>query len=162
MPDPAVRFATADDAEQIFSLIVKFAEFDQRPQRVKTDVEHLRDLLTDASPPVRFLVAELAHRVVGFASIYPTFSTAAAESGLCLEDLYVEECSRGRGIGKLLMRFVAQVGLETGSRKIEWTVSAENTAGIGFYEAIGAPVRLQTRVCRLQADAMESLAAGVA
>jgi GNAT superfamily N-acetyltransferase len=161
MSDPAIRDAIPDDAERVFDLMVQFAEFDERPQRVRTDVTRVRALLGDASPPVQFVVAELAHRIVGFASFYRTFSTAVGEAGLCLEDLYVEEGARTLGIGKSLMRYVAQVGLKTGCSKIEWTVGAENAAGIGFYEAIGARVRLRTRVCRLQADAMASLAASV-
>ncbi|MBC7782340.1 MAG: GNAT family N-acetyltransferase [Burkholderiales bacterium] len=162
MSDPIVRIAIPDDAESIFRLIGEFAEFDGRPQRVKTDVECVRDLLAASSPPVQFIVAEIERRTIGFASFYRTFSTAAGECGLCLEDLFVQEASRRHGVGKLLMRFVAQVGLQTGCGRMEWTVGLENAVGIGFYESIGARVRLNTRVCRLPAEAMSSLAAGVA
>ena len=57
---------------------------------------------------------------------------------MIVKELYVSETARGRGIGKLLMRAVANEAVKRGSGAIKWYVANWNNRGIDFYERLGA------------------------
>ncbi|MBB1150453.1 GNAT family N-acetyltransferase [Myroides sp. NP-2] len=63
-------------------------------------------------------------------------------SGNSLEMLFIDETTRGRGIGKALIQFGMQ---EQGIRKVE--VNEQNTQALGFYEYLGFKV-----INRLEVD----------
>jgi GNAT superfamily N-acetyltransferase len=75
-----------------------------------------------------------------------------------LEDLFVLEQWRGRGIGLQLLRALAALAVERGCARLEWTVLDWNEAAIGFYEQQGARVLPDWRVCRLDGQALRDVA----
>jgi ribosomal protein S18 acetylase RimI-like enzyme len=54
-----------------------------------------------------------------------------------LEDLYVEESARRRGVGDALVRLALAVAAERGARRIELDVSEPNEAARALYERHG-------------------------
>ena len=60
------------------------------------------------------------------------------KKGLYLEDLFVSEDFRGRGIGKALMVFLAKIAKSEGCARFEWSVLKWNQSAISFYEHLGA------------------------
>jgi GNAT superfamily N-acetyltransferase len=77
-----------------------------------------------------------------------------------LDDLYVDEDVRGRGVGTALLRAVARVSVRHGCPRLEWVTGASNAKAIGFYERMGADVKHALRVCRLSESAIAGLADG--
>lgn len=55
-----------------------------------------------------------------------------------LQDLFVEERSRGRGVGRKLIEAVAAAARERGSPRLYWTTQERNTAARALYEQIAA------------------------
>ena len=66
-----------------------------------------------------------------------SYSTWQAKSGLYLEDLYVTPAARGKGAGKALLKALAQIAVEKGCGRFEWSVLDWNTPAIDFYDSIG-------------------------
>ena len=54
-----------------------------------------------------------------------------------LEDLFVQEGARGRGLGAALVRFAFERAGERGARRIELDTNEQNTGAIALYEALG-------------------------
>lgn len=54
-----------------------------------------------------------------------------------MEDLYVSESHRSKGVGKLLFNFVVKHAKETGSRRVQFEVVKSNPAR-KFYEKMKA------------------------
>ena len=54
-----------------------------------------------------------------------------------LEDLYVSEQARGRGVGRTLTRAVIDRARERGCRRVELDVSSENPAALALYRSLG-------------------------
>ena len=97
-------------------------------------------------------------QLVGLATYYPTFSTFLARPGLWLDDLFVDEEYRSRGVGMALMARLARIAEGRGCGRIEWTAAADNERGIAFYERCRASVRHGTRYIRLPREGIERLA----
>ncbi len=148
-PTVIIRAAAIADAPALVALIHEFAAFDARLDRCTVDIDKVKQLLVQTSPPVQFVLAETGGNPAGFASYYFTWSTATARAGLWLEDLYVCECWRRAGIGASLVRHVARLAAQTGCTKMEWTVGSDNQPAIDFYRSLGAVVRSSSRICRL-------------
>jgi len=70
---------------------------------------------------------------------FRTYSTWSGRPGLFLEDLFVLEQYRGCGIGKAMLKRLAQITTERGWARMEWSVVLNwNTSAQDFYRAQGA------------------------
>jgi GNAT superfamily N-acetyltransferase len=156
----AIRDATADDIPLIFRFIQKMAAFDGRLEALQATPELLREALFGAVPHAAVLLAEVEGVPVGFASYFRTYSTFLGRPGIWLDDLYVDEDVRGRGIGTALLRQLARMASQWGCGRIEWTAGTHNRRGLDFYRRHGAIIREHVRLCRLDGDAISRLTAG--
>jgi GNAT superfamily N-acetyltransferase len=87
------------------------------------------------------------------------FSTWRGTHGIYLEDLYVQPQHRGSGLGRELLRTLADLCVERGYRRLEWWVLDWNTPSIDFYRAAGAVPMDGWTVFRLTDDALTAFAA---
>jgi GNAT superfamily N-acetyltransferase len=78
--------------------------------------------------------------------------------GIDLEDLYVRPQHRGRGLGKELLRTLAETCVQRGYGRLEWAVLDWNTPSIDFYKAQGAVPMDEWTVFRLTDDALTAFA----
>ncbi len=153
-----LRAATPDDAVTIHALIVALAEFEREPDAVVNGADVLRAQLAAPRPPFECLLAEVDGAAVGFALFFPTYSTWLGRPGLWLEDLFVLEAHRRRGIGRALLRRVAQLALERGCGRFEWSVLDWNTGARDFYRGLGAVALDDWTIHRVSGDALRALA----
>lgn len=133
-----IRFATPDDASTLHHLITALAVYEKEPDAVEVTVDDLRAQLSAAAPPFECLIADDSQQVLGFALFFASYSTWRGRPGLYLEDLFVPEAHRGRGVGKALMLRLLEIARERGYGRMEWAVLDWNTDAIGFYEHLGA------------------------
>lgn len=94
--------------------------------------------------------------VAGFVLFFPNYSSFLAKPGFYVEDVFVREVYRRKGLGKLLMKAVANQAVRLGYGRVEWCVLDWNVNAIRFYEMIGADVMQEWRICRLTGDALQS------
>jgi GNAT superfamily N-acetyltransferase len=133
-----IRFATPGDAPTILHLIRLLAEHEHEPEAVAVTIAELRAQLGEAHPPFECLIAEDDRRPIGFALFFRNYSTWRGRPGLFLEDLFVVEEYRGRGVGAALMGRLRQIVAERGWGRMEWAVLNWNTAAQNFYRGHGA------------------------
>ena len=87
-----------------------------------------------------------------------TFSTWLGKPGVYLEDLFVRPELRARGIGKAMMIELARIAVREGCGRFEWSVLDWNQPSIDFYRSLGARLMEEWVVCRLEGEALRSLA----
>ena len=133
-----IRFATPGDAPTILHLIRLLAEHEHEPEAVAVTIAELRAQLGEAHPPFECLIAEDDRRPIGFALFFRNYSTWRGRPGLFLEDLFIVEEYRGRGVGAALMGRLRQIVAERGWGRMEWAVLNWNTAAQNFYRGHGA------------------------
>ena len=156
---PGVREARESDVERIHQLVRDLATYERAPDEVKATPEQLRAALFGPQPAAYALVAEIGNEVVGFALYFLNFSTWEGVPGIYLEDLYVMPEHRGTGLGKALLKSLAQIAVERGYARFEWWVLDWNTPSIDFYRRLGAVPMDEWTVYRLTGDALRAAAA---
>jgi len=152
-----IRPATRNDAAVLLAMIRELAEFERMSELVKNQEE---DLVRDGfgqHPRFRALVAEWSGQVAGYAIYFDYYSTWAGP-GIFLEDLFVRDAFRRRGIGTALLGAVAKVAVEEKCYGIHWSVLDWNEKAIELYKAMGAEFRDWWRPVLLSGEALERLA----
>ena len=153
-----VLSATPDDVPIILSFIRELAEYENLLHRVTATEQLLHDGLFGARPYAEVLMGRLDGRAVGYALFFHSFSTFLARPGIYLEDVYVQQAHRGRGVGKALLRGVARVARELRCGRIEWSVLDWNKPSIDFYLSLGAVPMDEWTMYRMDERAIELLA----
>ncbi len=154
----SIRPARTGDEAQIFGLIRALAEYEHLTSSVTGSAEQLARDLFGPRPAAEALVVESEQRLIAFALFFGNYSTFLTRSGLYLEDIFVLPEQRGRGVGKALLRAVARLASERGCGRLEWSVLDWNASAIAFYEALGATVMPDWRICRVTGERLSELA----
>jgi GNAT superfamily N-acetyltransferase len=154
----SIRPATPADIAHIHAMIVELAVFEKLEHMVVATEALLHDGLFGARPSCEAIVGEENGEVVTFALFFHNFSTFLTRKGLYLEDLYVRQSHRGKGFGTQMLQRLAQIALERGCGRFEWSVLDWNEPAINFYKAMGADVMPDWRICRVTGDSLTALA----
>lgn len=153
-----IRFAEPTDVPTLLALVRELAEYEQAADQVAASEAQLAEALFGPKPAAEALIAEQDGRAVGLALFFHNFSTWTGRRGLYLEDLYVQPEARGAGIGKALLKRLAEIAVARGCARFEWAVLEWNQPAIDFYRAMGAEMMDEWRICRVTGDALAALA----
>ena len=153
-----IRSAERSDTALILAFVRKLAEYERLLHAVvATEADVLRDLF-GTNPRVFCDLAFWEGAPAGFALWFHNYSTFRGRHGLYLEDLFVDPTYRGRGIGKALLRHLAQRCQADGLARLEWQVLDWNAPSIAFYKSLGAVAVDDWTVFRLTDEALKKLA----
>lgn len=133
-----IRKAKRADSKSIIKLIVELAEFEKL---TPPDIESRNKLIRDAfskNPPFRILIAEINSQIAGYAFYFFTYSSFKAKKTLYLEDIFVTEKFRKKGIGKLFFDHLIKISKKNKCGRMEWVVLDWNVNAIKFYDKLGA------------------------
>ena len=157
------RSAAPTDCAEILAMVRELAAFEKLEQEAVATEGELRLALFGPRPSAEALIAlDRNGRTMGFALFFASFSTFLGRAGLYLEDLYVRPEARGAGLGRALLRALAQIAEERHAGRLEWSVLDWNGRAIEFYERLGArPVDGWTRY-RMTDASIRALASGPA
>ncbi len=154
-----VRPIRPDDVAAVVGLVRELAEYEKAADEVRLTEQQLHASLFGDSPALFGHVAEVGGEVVGMALWFLNFSTWRGTHGIYLEDLYVQPRHRGSGLGRELLRTLAELCVQRGYSRLEWWVLDWNTPSIEFYEAAGAVPMDDWTVFRLTDEALTDFAA---
>ncbi len=152
------RFGTVADVPIILRFIRALADYERLAHEVEATEERLRETLFGPRPYAEVVFAIEDDGEVGFALFFHNYSTFLSRPGLYLEDLFVLPESRGKGVGKGLLKRLAQIAIERGCGRFEWWVLDWNEPSIEFYRRQGAVAMDEWTVFRVAGEALESLA----
>ena len=122
--------------------------------------ETLRESLFGEKPVAEALIGEWEGEPAAIAVYFQNFSTFMGRSGLYLEDLFVKQEYRKRGIGKLMLKHLAKIAVERGYPRFEWVALDWNEPAIKFYEGLGAKQLSDWRYFRMSGEPLKQLAGG--
>lgn len=140
-------------------MVHDLAEYERAADQVEVSPTDLRTALFGNEPAAFAHVAEVQGRVVGMAVWFLNYSTWTGRHGIYLEDLFVRPEARGLGVGKALMAALAQLAVDAGYRRLDWSVLDWNEPAIGFYRSLGAEPMDGWIGYRLTGDGLATLAA---
>lgn len=152
-----IRPATRDDVPQLLTLIRQLAAYEKKADKVVTTEA---DLLRDGfgpQPKFRALIAEWDGTPAGYASFFYFYSTYQGRPALFIEDLFVLEHFRNKGLGKALLAAVAKLGVEEECFGLRWEVLDWNQAAIEWYKTLGATFLHERKVVAFDEESMRRI-----
>ena len=143
-----IRKGTKQDLPSVLDLINELALFEKAPEQVINTVNDMEKDGFGKNPVFTFYVAELNNTIVGIAVYFIKYSTWKGK-GLYLDDLFVTEKFRGKGIGKKLFDIIIEEAKNINAKQLHWQVLDWNTPAINFYKKYGATVDAEWLDCKL-------------
>jgi GNAT superfamily N-acetyltransferase len=156
----SIRSPRADEAGLVLAFIRELAEYEHLAHEVTATEGDIAAALFGERPRAFADIAEWNGEPAGFALWFYNFSTFRGRHGIYLEDLFVRPAFRGHGIGRALLRRLAQRCVAEGLPRLEWWVLDWNEPALRFYRSLGAVAMDEWTVQRVTGEALERLASG--
>jgi len=157
-----IREACEEDIPVVMDLVKKLAVYEKLADTFTATEELYRKYGWGKDPIFKVLLVENESqegpRYLGVALYYFTFSTFTGKPTLWLEDIFVPEETRGQGVGRALLRRLAEIAVEKRCGRMEWVVIDWNEPSRQFYFGLGAKAMDQWTIFRLIPDAFKKLA----
>lgn len=136
----SIREAKPHDAGDILRLIKELAEYENMPDGVKICEKEIADNLSTWYKCILLLYKpadDEKTEVIGYAIWNYCFSTWRGRMAY-LEDIYVSQAHRGKGLGYSLIQCVAKISHEKGCDRLRFAVLGWNKLAKRMYEKIKA------------------------
>ena len=130
-----IRRAKKKDIDDLSVLFDKYRIF----YKQRSDVENARSFLKKRMKRKEsvIFVAEERDELIGFTQLFPIFSSVSMKRTWLLNDLYVNERSRGIGAATKLLDAAKEFGAETNSKWLLLQTAADNFTAQKVYEKNG-------------------------
>jgi GNAT superfamily N-acetyltransferase len=151
-----VKTCTSADVPVLLSFFRSMAAFERLP--ITATEESLRTALFSGEPAAHALIVSVGDKPIGYVVYYFTFSTLVGKRCLWLEDLFIDPAFRGKGIGRVLMAYLAGIAIQHQCGRFEWSVLDWNEPALRFYKSLGASVLDDWRICRLTEAQLDRVA----
>jgi GNAT superfamily N-acetyltransferase len=145
-----VRQATVEDLPAALNLFQGYLHFYKRDHAVDTMQRFLSERLSGGDSFI-FLAFDEAD-AVGFAQVYPTYSSLSLARAWVLNDLFVAPEARGTGAGRALLRVVSAQAARVGAVYVALETAEDNLRAQALYESEGFIVDTENRHYSRPAD----------
>lgn len=146
-----INEVTAESFTDFLGLINKLAEYEKlQPPNAEAQERLRRDCLS-SQPKYKAYIGKLGDKPVAYIIYFFTYSSFLALPTLYLEDIFVLQEYRQKGIGNKMFSFIKQIAKQEGCGRIEFTVLKWNTSAQEFYKKNGAQ-RLEWDIYRITKD----------
>ncbi|QUJ69933.1 GNAT family N-acetyltransferase (plasmid) [Photobacterium sp. GJ3] len=133
-----IRAATLSDVVALQTLFHAYRQLSAGSSPHETEADAGRWIETRLKrDEAVFLIAAEGHQLLGFATLYPGFSSISLQQFWTLNDLYVVDQARGQGVGTALLATVEAHATATQAKGIALETSVENLSAQRLYESLG-------------------------
>ncbi|PUB28561.1 ribosomal protein S18 acetylase RimI-like enzyme [Elizabethkingia sp. YR214] len=126
-----IRLATLYDLESLILIFEKYRDFYKKMADYETAKSFLEERISRNESVI--YIAEANQKIVGFTQLYPLFSSTRMKKLWLLNDLYVEEEYRQKGISVALIDRAKELCRETGACQLSLETSKTNMVGNNLY-----------------------------
>jgi GNAT superfamily N-acetyltransferase len=137
---PAVIAAVTEaDLPELLLLMRGYCDFYEVDPSDEDLLAMSRALIDDPEREgVQLIARDDDGRATGFATIFWTWSTLSASRIGVMNDLFVDDRSRGTGVAEALIEACAERCRERGAASLDWTTARDNHRAQRLYERVGA------------------------
>lgn len=130
-----IHQATSNDLDSLVELFDLYRQFYKQASDLKGAREFLEERLIK-NESVIFLAFDEGNPV-GFTQLFPSFSSVSMKRSWVLNDLYVKETARRKGVAEKLIRRAITFAEESEAKGILLETAADNVNAQKLYEKIG-------------------------
>lgn len=132
-PDVTVRQAVPADLEELASLFDQYRQFQSQPSDLAAARSFLRSRFDHGESAI--FIAHAAGAPVGFAQLYPSFSSVSLSRVFILNDLFVSASGRRRSVASRLLAELEAYAWSLGAARVTLNVARTNTSAQSLYGA---------------------------
>jgi GNAT superfamily N-acetyltransferase len=130
-----IRRAEAADLDAVARLFDLYRQFYEQPADAEAALRFIRTRLIEGDSHI--FLAEADGAPCGFAQLYPLLSSVDMARAWLLNDLYVDEPARRRGVGRALLDHARDFAHADGAVWITLETGAGNKTAQSLYESAG-------------------------
>ncbi len=123
------------NASMVYELFDKYRIFYGKESDLKSCRNFINERLHQADSLIYIVIFQ--GRAVGFTQLYPKFSSAQMTKNWIINDLYVIEQFRSKGVGTKLLRKGFEIAKLKGGKTVYISTQKTNVAAQKLYEYIG-------------------------
>ena len=151
-----IRKGRRADANEFIRLVLALAKFEHLDPPSDSGRKRLVEDVLEKKR-INLLVAAEGKRLLGYALYFYTYSSFLAKPTLYLEDLFVLEEHRKRGVGLALFKRCVGEAVAKGCGRMEWAVLTWNEKALRFYEKLGAKKQSEWYTYRLDENSLRKI-----
>jgi GNAT superfamily N-acetyltransferase len=150
--------AAPENIPQIIALMSEFAEYEKLLDSFEVTEMRLQEALFGDGKVADAILAFDGDAAIAYAVFFPYFATFRGQRGFYLEDIFITQQARGKGVGEMMLKYIAKLAKERGFERIDFQVLEWNTPAIAFYERFGAVRDDEERHFKFTDEAFQRLA----
>lgn len=127
--------ATIADLDDLVPLFDAYRQFYGQSSDKSAARAFLEDRLEHGQSVI--LIAIQGERNVGFAQLYPSFSSVRLSRTFILNDLFVAPDVRATGVGRILLDASCTYGRQVGAAQLSLSTAVDNASAQALYERAG-------------------------
>ena len=137
-----IRNGIVNDVPEAARLFDDYRQFYGRSSDVAAARRFLEDRMSRNESTILLAIATetvdgASETVVGFAQLYPSFSSLSLRPAWILNDLFIVPGYRGRGVGRRLVEASAAEAFRAGAVSLALETEVTNATALAFYESMG-------------------------
>jgi GNAT superfamily N-acetyltransferase len=130
-----VRQAVLSDLAELAKLFNEYREFQGEKSDLAAAQQFLQARFNHGESVI--FIAQDENVSLGFAQLYPSYSSVSLERVFVLNDLFVHEFGRRKGVASELLAAVETYAWSLGAVRVTLNVARTNKSGQALYEAQG-------------------------
>ncbi|WP_153122822.1 GNAT family N-acetyltransferase [Peribacillus tepidiphilus] len=127
--------ATLSDLKEVSNLFNLYRMFYKQPSNLNGAELFISERLKNQESVI--FVAVDQGKYLGFTQLYPSFSSVSMKRTWILNDLYVHEEVRKKGVAQKLLETAKEYALSTGAKSLELQTAPDNKDAQRLYEKNG-------------------------
>lgn len=135
-PSIQISRAGAADLADLARLFDAYRMFYGQPSEPTKASAFVSDRLSQEDSVI-LLARDEDGSALGFTQLYPTFSSIACRRAFVLNDLYIHEAARGRGVARALLVAARAHAVGVGAAYISLETAVDNARAQALYESFG-------------------------
>jgi GNAT superfamily N-acetyltransferase len=135
MSSTSVRQAVLADLEELATLFDQYRQFQDRASDIAAARSFLRERFNHGESVV--FICHDGDAPVGFAQLYPSFSSVSLSRVFVVNDLFVHESGRRKGVASMLLSAIESYAWSFGSARVTLNVARDNNSAQRLYEEHG-------------------------
>jgi ribosomal protein S18 acetylase RimI-like enzyme len=132
-----IRKASVEDLDQLTPLFDKYLIFYKKKSNFEKHKSFLKERIEKNEAVIFIAFDEKTEKAIGFALIYPTFSSILLSKILILNDLYVDSTVRKNGVGEKLILETVVLAKELNANLLRLRTAKNNVIAQGLYHKMG-------------------------
>jgi GNAT superfamily N-acetyltransferase len=149
--DVDVRSIRAEEIDEVLPLVAGYQTFYGAEPVTERNRAFFSRFLHPSEDGL-LLGAWVGGSLVGFANLYWFFSSTKATDTVLMNDLFVQEGLRGKGIGRALIQHALDEARRRGAAQLEWFTAPDNATAQRLYDSVPGAARSTWLAYEIDAD----------